>query len=115
MTHDIELIQGDTDDIKVQILQDGKVVDLTDPSVSFIMTSDAGDKITIICLKGYTDKTTTPDTVYPATDGYLTLPFTEIETCNADEFIGQFKLAYDGFNRRWALGKYVTVKIWEAI
>ena len=111
----INLIQNDTDNIKMQLKDGDGVVDLSPFTVTFTMVNDAGEMITIDCIKGYTDYTTTPTTVYAETDGYITLPFTETETSESAIYIGQLHLNGDGFTKGWPLRSYTTVKIWKSI
>lgn len=111
----ITLIQGDTEDIKIQLSEAGNPVNLTNFTVSFTMESDSGEKITIDCLKGYTDISTTPATVYTADNGYITLPITETDSAAALTYKGQIRLTNSGLNRTWPLDYDIIVKIRRSI
>lgn len=113
--YNINLIQNDTDNIKIQLKDGDVVVDLSPFTVTFTMVNDAGEKITIDCIKGYTDHNTMPITNYAGTDGYITLPFTATETSESSTYIGQFHLNSAGFTKGWPVRSYITVKIWESI
>jgi hypothetical protein len=112
---DINLIVGDTDNIRAQVIGGGINVDVTNYDVTFTMENDAGVTYTITCTKGYTDSSTTPQINYSATNGYVTIPFTSRETAKAGTFAGQLHLSTIGLTRGWPVGSYITVKIWEAV
>jgi hypothetical protein len=113
--YDINLVEGDSEDIKFQVFHNNIKVDLTPFDVTFNMDNDVGDYVTIDCRKGYIDTSTTPAIVYLASDGYFTIPFIPRSTGTAGVFKGQAHLTKEGLTRAWPLGKYISVKIWDAV
>jgi hypothetical protein len=116
MTDIINLIQGDTANIKVQIQENGVGVNLTNYTVSLGLQLGNSTPIIIPCTKGYTDNTTTPATVYAASDGYVTVPFTPVlGTAISGVLVGQFHLTAGGVTRGWPCPSFITVIIGESI
>jgi hypothetical protein len=116
MTYIINLIKGDTDNVKVQIQEAGIGVDLTSLTVTLGLQLGNCTPVIIPCTKGYTDYSTDPETTYEATDGYVTVPFTPVlGTATVGVHSGQFHLTAGGVTRGWPCPSLITVNIGESI
>jgi len=116
MTDIINLVKGDTDNIKVQIQENKVGVDLTYYTVTLGMRYGNSTPVIIPCLNGYTDSSANPVAVYTAADGYVTVPFTpELGTAVSGLFYGQFHLVAELATRGWPCPSFITVIIADSI
>ena len=111
-TYELELNQGDSNDVGMLLKEGGVGVDLTGSTVTFSMKNEAGVEFNIICTQGGTVN----GTAYTFAQGGITVPFTALHTVNADVFQGKAYADKSSVQKTFpSSNTYITVKIWEAI
>ena len=109
---DIEFKVGDADIVGAQLKENGVGINLTGYTVSLIMKSSAGDRITIPC----TLNAVVNGVSVPATSGGVTIPFTAVHTETAGNYRCEFLISDGDTTAHIPSGNnYLTMTIWEAL
>lgn len=113
VTYELELNEGDTCNVGMQLKQAGVAVDLTgSTSVTFTMKNETGTEFSIPCAPGGTVN----GTAYTFAQGGITVSFTATHTANPGIFQGKVTVIHAGAQKTFPSGNvYITVKIWEEI
>jgi hypothetical protein len=109
---DIEFKVGDADIVGAQLKENGVGINLTGYTVSLVMKSSAGDRVTIPCtLNG-----TVNGVSVPATAGGVTIPFAATHTATAGNYRFEFLISNGTTVARIPSGNnYFTLTVWEAL
>ena len=111
-TYDIELVQGDTDRISAVLLANGTGVNITQSTVTFIMTNNTGLAYSINCTPG----ATVSGSVVSGDSGGITVPFLATETTTAGLFYGRVTVTENGEQQTFpSSDNYLAIKIWEGV
>ena len=87
---DIQLGQGDSDDIPVVLTEDGKGSNLNGSVVHFVLSDELGNgKYDIICAEGIKDQVTN-EIITEFSVGGITIPITGVHTKDTCELFGEF-------------------------
>jgi hypothetical protein len=112
VTYELELNQGDSNNIGMLLKSGGVGVDLTGSAVTFSMKNEAGTEFDIQCVQGGTVN----GQVYLFSEGGITVPFTSTHTVAAGVFQGKVTTVKDSVQKTFPSSNvYITVKIWEAV
>lgn len=110
MSYDIELGQGDSEDVGIILKENGVAKDLTDTTIVFSMVNEAGISYDITCSGGA--DINGEDVAFSA--GGVTLPISSTHTATPTTFFGKFIITYLGVQSTCPRGNnYISVKIWE--
>lgn len=112
VTYELELNQGDSNDVGMLLKENGVGVDLTGSAVTFSMKNEAGVEFNITCTQGGTVN----GVAYAFAQGGITVPFTSLHTVEACVFQGKVTAVKSSVQKTFpSSNTYITVKIWEAI
>jgi len=112
-TYDINLNQGDTNDIAVILKAQDVGANLADADITFVMNNSAGVLYSIPCTK---DATTPDGNDVKAKDGGITIPFDPTHTSVPGQFSGQFLVMQDSAQTTFPSdGGYLKVMVWESL
>lgn len=113
VTYELELNEGDSCNVGMQLKQAGVAVDLTgSTSVTFSMKNETGTEFNITCAQGGTVNGVS----YTFAQGGITVPFTATHTANPGIFQGKITVLTVGAQKTFPSGNtYISVKIWEEI
>jgi hypothetical protein len=107
MTYDINLTQGDSDNVDFILKADGVGVNIAGADVIFAMRNDLGTvEHDITCLPGV--KT-------PPSDGGGIIPFTFVETEIPGLYFAKVVVTLQGVQTTFPSSGYLTVKIEKAL
>ena len=105
LAYDIELGQGDSDEIEKTLSDAEGVIDLTNASVKCIMKSDIGTiRHEITCR-----------IQSPATSGKIIIPFTETETSIHGLYYYEIKLTLDGTQHTFPSNENKTIYVKKSL
>ena len=108
MSYDIELGQGDSDNIPALLKENGVAVDLKGASISFCMKSDVSStNFNIPCTPGAIINGESS----PAKNGAVTIPFSKSNTSVSGIFFGEFKVTRFGSVCTFPNNHHITVQI----
>jgi hypothetical protein len=108
MSYDIELGQGDSDNIPVSLTENGVAVNLSMASISFCMKSDVSStNFNIPCNLGAIINGES----IPAKNGAVTIPFSKSNTSVSGIFLGEFKVSRFGSVCTFPNNHHITVQI----
>ncbi len=112
MTYKIELNQFDSEELASILEEDGKAVNLTGTTVTFVMTHKSGDvTYPIPCRLG----ASVNGSQVSYSQGGVTTPLTKKETSQYGLFYGHFKVNMFGNIRTFPTSGYVEINITKAI
>ena len=112
LVYDLELNQGDTQEVGMLLKDKGVGVDLTGSTVTFSMKNEVGSEFDIACGQGGTVN----GQFYTFAQGGITVTFTTAHTGAADVFQGKVCAVKGTLQKTFPdKNKYITVKVWEAI
>lgn len=110
--YELELNQGDSNNIGMLLKENAVGSDLTGATVTFSMKNESGVEHNIACQPGGTVN----GTVYSFAQGGVTVPFTATHTASAGVFQGKITVLKYGAQKTYpSSNTYITVRIWEAI
>lgn len=112
VVYELELNQGDSNDVGMLLKENGIGVSLTGSAVTFSMKNEAGVEFDIVCAQSSTFN----GIVYTFAQGGITVPFTSVHTHDAGVFQGKVTAVKSSVQQTFPSGNtYITVKIWEAV
>ncbi|MCK9310678.1 MAG: hypothetical protein M0P26_00205 [Bacteroidales bacterium] len=112
VTYELELNQGDSINVGMLLKEGGVGVNLTGSIVTFSMKNEAEVEFNIVCAQGGTVNGKT----YTFEEGGITVPFSAVNTVNANVFQGKVYAVKAAVQKTFpSSSTYITVKIWEAI
>ena len=115
MKYDIELGQGDSDEVGVILKENNIGSDLTGAIVKFHMMNNRGIEYEIDCESGIKDPFT-KEIITPKSEGGVTILFTSVHTEISGTFYGKFIVILLGKQVSFPSGnQYIKVRIWEAV
>lgn len=108
MTYDIELGNGDSEDVSVVLTENGVAIDLTGTSVTFCMQLDVGTTgYTIPCIHGARIKGESISSKF----GAVSIPFSPQHTSQKGIFLGEFKVSRFGKVSTYPNNRHLTIQI----
>ena len=112
VVYELELNQGDSNDVGMLLKENGVGVSLTGSVVTFSMKNEAGVEFDIICTQGGTVN----GVVYTFAQGGITVSFSSTHTHDAGVFQGKVIAVKSSVQKTFpSSNTYITVKIWEAV
>jgi hypothetical protein len=112
MSFDIDLGQGDSDDVGVLLTENGIGSNLTGGTIKLSMKTDTGTKKEVTCLAGGIVNGVN----YTLAQGGITIPFTPTETATPSVYRGKIIVSMLGSQATYPSGQEsITVTVWEGI
>lgn len=112
VTYELELNEGDSNNVGMLLKAAGVGVDLTGSVVTFSMKNEAGTEFNIACTQGGTVNGVS----YTFAQGGITVPFSSTHTASAGVFQGKVTAVKESVQKTYpSSNTYITVKIWEEI
>lgn len=112
VVYELELNQGDSNEVGMLLKENGVGVVLTDSTVVFSMKNEAGVEFDIACSQGGTVN----GTIYSFAQGGITVPIGSTHTATPCVFQGKVIATKSSIQKTFPSSNiYITVKIWEAV